>query len=114
MDMRCKSFHDHRYSQIFATKEFFVDTFPIDKKSECHESLKEFVNKYGAPLEMISDGVKEQTGRKTQFSRILNKHDIHHRITEPERHNQNPCEGVIRELVEAEVLESSSVAVVVR
>ena len=28
----------------------------------------------------------------------IRKHDIDYRVIEPEFHNQNPCEGVIREL----------------
>ena len=98
MDMRCRSIHDQRYCQVFATREYFVDAFPIIKKSDCHEPLKHFIRKYGAPREMRSDGAKEQTGRRTQFSKTLGKYDVTHSIIEPERYNQNPCEGVIREL----------------
>ena len=98
MDARCRSMHDQRYCQVFTTKEYFVEAFPIAQKSDCHEPLKEFIRKYGAPLEIISDGSKEQCGRKTEFANTLRKYEVNHKITEPERHNQNPSEGVIREL----------------
>lgn len=98
MDARCKSLHDDRYCQVFTTKEYFVEAYPIPQKSNCHEPLKKFIRKYGAPYEMISAGSKEQIIRKTEFSNTLRKYDIFHKIIEPERHNQNLCEGVIREL----------------
>ena len=98
MDARCRSIFDQRYCQVFASKEFFVEAYPISQKSECHEPLKRFVKEYGSPYEMITDGSKEQCGRKTEFASTLRKYDIYHKIIEPERHNQNPCEGVIREL----------------
>ena len=57
-----------------------------------------FIRSYGAPLEMISDGSKEQTGKHTMFATTLRQYEINHRLSEPEQHNQNPAEGVIREL----------------
>ena len=32
MDMRCKSIHGEQYCQVFANKEFFAETYPIEKK----------------------------------------------------------------------------------
>lgn len=98
MDARCDSIHGDRYCQVFATKEFFAECYPIAKKSDCHIPLKKFIRTYGAPDEIISDGSREQTGRNTAFKAELRKFDIPHRIIEPERHNQNPAEGVIREV----------------
>ena len=98
MDARCKSIHNQRYCQVFATKEYFVEAYPIVQKGDCHQPLKRFVKEYGSPYEMISDGSKEQTGRRTEFANLLRRYDVNHKIIEPERHNQNPCEGVIREL----------------
>ena len=47
---------------------------------------------------MIYDGSKEQNGKNTEFQRIIHKYDIPTKTSEKERSNQNPSEGVIREL----------------
>ena len=87
-----------RYLQVFINKEFFVEAYPIKKKKDCHESLEKFVKEYGAPDKMIYDGSGEQTGRKTEFQRLMRKYEIKGHASEPERSNQNPVEGCIREL----------------
>jgi len=35
------------------------------------------------------------TGKKTEFMQLVRKNNIDLHVIEPERHNQNPCEGVI-------------------
>ena len=63
MDVRCNSIHGERYYQVFGNKDFFVEAYPIDKKSDCHEPLDKFIKQYGVPDCMIYDGSKEQNGR---------------------------------------------------
>jgi len=50
------------------------------------------------PDRLTCDGSKEQTGKKTKFMQQVRKTDIDLHVIESERHNQNPCEGVIREV----------------
>ena len=98
MDARLQSIHENRNLQVFATKKYFVEVYPLKRKSDCHEALDRFVKDYGAPRMMIFDRSLEQGGRYTKLSTLRKKYDISKKITEPDRPSQNPEEGVIREL----------------
>ena len=98
VDMRCSSIHNEKYCQVFANTDFFAAAYPITKKSDCHEALDDFVNDYGAMDLLISDGSAEQCGPHTEFQQKIRKHKVEHKRSEKERHNQNPAEGVIREV----------------
>ena len=60
----------------------------MEKKSDCHEALGNFVY----------DGEQEQVGPGTKFQSNLIKYGIHGHTSEREGPNKNPSEGVIREL----------------
>ena len=98
MDARISSIHGNRYGQVFATKDFFVDVYPMKSKGYCGDALHEFIADYGVPLKMTFDGSKEQTRPGTDFIQTIRKYDVDYHISEPERSNQNPAEGVIQEL----------------
>ena len=98
MDMRCNSIHGERYCQVFANKEFFEAAYQIEKQGDAYEPIEWFVQDYGAPEILISDGAKEQVGRNSKFQAKLRKYGIKHKTSEPERSNQNPAEGTIREV----------------
>ena len=61
-------------------------------------SLKAFVNDYGAPNKLTYDGALVQTGRNTLFQETLSKYDIRGNTSGVRRPNQNPAEGAIREV----------------
>ena len=65
MDAICQSIHDEKYCQVFGNKQFFVEAYPIKKKSYCHLGLDKFVKEYGAPDKTTYNGAQEQIGRKT-------------------------------------------------
>ena len=98
MDPRCPGLHGNRYIQVFGNKDMFAEAIPITSKGDCHLALKKFINEFGAPDKMITDGSREQMGQYTQFQKILRKHNIISVSTQPHRPNQNPSETVIREL----------------
>ena len=98
LDARVKSIHGQKYCQVFGNKDFFVEAYPIEKKSDCHEALDTFVKQYGAPDSMIYDGAPEQVGPHTKFQHNMRKYDIDGHTAETKRSEQNPVEGVIREL----------------
>ena len=98
MDGRVKSLDGNRYGQVFASKGYFAQIYPMGSKSQAGEALKTFCNEFGVPDRLISDGSKEQTGKHTEFVKQVRKHDIDHHVIEPERPNQNAAESVIREL----------------
>eukprot|EP00934_Nitzschia_sp_Nitz4_P004494 Nitzschia sp. Nitz4//scaffold699_size1639//47//1622//NITZ4_009318-RA/size1639-snap-gene-0.2-mRNA-1//-1//CDS//3329556654//4484//frame0 len=98
MDCRVKALDGSRYCQVFGNKHMFAAVYPITTKGQCHETLKQFIADYGAPIRMITDGSAEQTGHLTEFHSRLLRYDIPHHIAGPYRPNQNPAETVIREL----------------
>ena len=48
-------------------QKFFVEAYPIKKKSDASEGLDMFVREYGAPDKLVYDGGTEQVGLKTKF-----------------------------------------------
>ena len=98
LDGRVRSRDGNQYAQVFANKSFFAAIYPMDSKSKAGDALRVFCEEFGVPDRLVSDGSKEQTGHKTEFIKTVRKNNITHHVIEPERHNQNPAEGVIREL----------------
>jgi hypothetical protein len=97
MDMQSVSIHGEKYCQVFGNKDFFAAAYLILARGDNHQGL-ESVADYRAPEFLITDGSKEQIGAHSQFRAKCCKNNIHHqKVSEPERHNQNPAEGVIRE-----------------
>jgi hypothetical protein len=95
MDMRCKSIHGERYSQVFANKDFFAAAYPIQRKGDAHEPVDLFVNEYGAKKILISDGAQEQVRKHSEFQAKMRKYEINSKVSVPKQSNQNPAEGVI-------------------
>ena len=50
------------------------------------------------PENFTFDGSGEQTDKNTTFMKYIKEHDIDYHVTEPDLHQQNPAEGVIREV----------------
>jgi len=98
MDGRCKSLDGNKYAQVFANKSYFSRIYPMDSKGKAGDALRLFCQEFGVPERLTFDGSREQTGKGTQFMKQIRRHDIDYHVTEPDQHNQNPVEGVIREL----------------
>ena len=49
-----------KYYQVFGNKQFFVEAYPIKKKSDCHLGLDNLVKEYGAPDKMNYDDAHEK------------------------------------------------------
>ena len=45
MDAICQSIHDKKYCRVFGSKQFFVEAYPIKKKSDFHLGLDKAVRK---------------------------------------------------------------------
>ena len=73
----------------------FVEAYPIAKKSDCGNALKQFLIDYGAPDSMTTDGSREQTAKGSNFQVVLKKNHVPSIITQPHRLNQNLAETVI-------------------
>ena len=98
IDARVKSIHGHQYCQVFGNKDFFVESYPIEKRLDCHKALDRFVKDYGASDVMQYDSAPEQVGPHTKFQANMRKCGIKGHTAETKRSNQNPAEGVTREL----------------
>ena len=94
---RCQSLDGNKYAQIFGNESFFTACYPMESKSQAGEALKQFIEDFGIPDKIVCDGSGEQTGKKTEFRRLVRKHGIDLHVTEPGRHNQSKAEGTIRE-----------------
>ena len=99
MDGRVRSLEGNKYAQVFAKPQgYFSKIYPMNKKGEAGDALRTFCLEFGVPEHLTFDGSKEQCGRKTEFMKQVRKNDIQHKVSEKGYHNQNPVEGVIREL----------------
>ena len=98
MDGRCKSLAGNRYAQVFANKGYFSRVYPMDSKGKAGNALRLFCQEFGVPEDLTFDGSKEQNGKNTEFMKQIRRHNINFHVSEPDHHNQNPVEGVIREL----------------
>ena len=96
MDGRVKSLDVNLYAQVFAKKTIFDSVYPMYSKSKAGYEIRTFVNEHGVPADLTSDGSKEQTNKHTEFIKQVRKNDINHHVIDPNQHNQNPVEGVIR------------------
>lgn len=95
---RVTSKDGNKYAQVFANTGYFAAIYPMDSKGKAGDALKTFCAEFGVPEKLTFDGSKEQTARGTEFMKQVRRNDINYHVIEPDRHNQNPCEGVIREI----------------
>ena len=51
--------HGDYYCQVLGNKEFFVEAYPMEKKSDYHYPLDKFVKYYGVPDSMIYNDAQE-------------------------------------------------------
>ena len=98
LDARVKSLDGNRYGQVFANNAYYAVIYPMDSKGKAGDALRTFCAEFGVPEKLVFDGSKEQTCKGTEFMKQICRNDIDYHVTEPERHNQNPAEGVIREI----------------
>ena len=98
LDGRIKSLDGNRYAQVISNENYFARVYPMDTKKKAGQALKEFCHEFGIPFHLTFDGSKEQTKRGTEFMKTVRHYGIEHHISEPNMHNQNPVEGVIREI----------------
>jgi hypothetical protein len=98
MDGRVKSLDGNRYAQVFSNGSFFAEVYPMARKADAGLALKAFIMELGVPDSLTIDGSKEQNSKGTEFMKSCRRNDIRVTRTEPERPNQNPAEGVIREV----------------
>ena len=70
----------------------------MDTRNKVGEALRVFCQEFGVPERLKMDGAPDQVGRNSAFMKEVQKQGIDFQVIEPERHNQNPAEGIIREI----------------
>ena len=70
----------------------------MDSQKKASNALRLFCKEFGVPKRLTFDGSKEQSMTGTEFMKQVRTHNIDYHISEPDIHNQNLVEGVIREL----------------
>jgi hypothetical protein len=98
MDGRVKSLDGNRHGQAFSNGTFFAEMHPMASKKDAGQALKKFEMDLGVPDELTVDGSKEQNGPGTEFMKRCRRNDVTVHATKPDQSNQNPAEGVIREV----------------
>jgi hypothetical protein len=93
-----KSLDGKQYAQVFSSRGFFAEVYPIAQKADAGLALKSFVIEFRVPEDLTIDGSKEQNSKGTEFMKRCRRNDIQVTTTEPESPNQNPTEGVSQEV----------------
>ena len=70
----------------------------MDSKRKAGDALQLLCQEFGVLECLTFDSFREKCGQGTQFMKQIQQHNINYHITEPDLHNQNLVESVIREL----------------
>ena len=70
----------------------------MDTRVNAGYSLRTFCIEFSVPEKLTCYGPKEYTIKKTEFINQVRRNNIKLHVIEPDRHNQNLCEGVICEV----------------
>lgn len=97
---KSKSLRGKVATQIYSSKFGFATAYHMEKANNENvgQSLRTFVNEYGAPEHLTYDGAAVQVGSKTMFQETIRKYEIKSHVSAPRRPNENPAEGAIREI----------------
>jgi hypothetical protein len=96
MDGRVKD--GNQYAQVFSDGGFCAEVYPMARKADAGLALKSFIMEFGVPDDLTIDGSEEQNSKGPEFMKSCRRKNIRVTRTEPEQPNQNPAEGVIREV----------------
>ncbi len=91
-----KSINNNACGQIFVNNIGFYHFMPMQRESEAHHALVEFIQHVGIPSALHSDGSKVQT--KGDWLKTIKNYHIKTTVTEPHSPWQNRAEATIREL----------------
>ena len=91
-----KGIKGHSCGQVFATDFGFIDFKPMKSKSESGHKFEEFIQDFGIPAVLLTDGAAEEKGGA--FGDAVKRYHIFHKLSEPYSPWQNRAEAAIREL----------------
>ena len=97
---RCSSGRGYKYCFIIAHPNGFCVAYPQKTRTsdETTASLNLFIRQWGVPDRLIVDGAQEMIGLNTSFVRKLRSLNIDLHVSEARTPQQNPAEGIIREV----------------
>ena len=97
---RCTSGRGNKYCFIIAHPNGFCVAYPQKSRTtvDTTDSLKLFTRVWGVPTKLIVDGGQEMIGHNTPFVQHLKYHNIELHVSESKSPQQNPAEGIIREI----------------
>ena len=90
----------NKYCFIVAHPNGFCAAFPQKTRysNETTDSLKLFTREWGIPEKLVVDGGSELVGPNTSFMKQIKYYDIKLHVSETRTPQQNPAEGIIREI----------------
>ena len=84
-------------AQIYVGKtSYLTEVLGMHRESSMHDTLTDFIRKWGAPSALLSDNARTEIGNAVKS--ILRKYNIKDLQTEPHHPNQNPAERRIQEV----------------
>ena len=83
---------------MFANNAYFVAIYPIDTKKKFGDALRVFCQEFGVPERLTIDGAPDQVGQNSEFMKEVRKQGIDFQVIKPDSHNQNPAEGIFRDI----------------
>ena len=90
--------YGNQYAQVFTNNACFANIYAMYSKGKYGDALKLFCQEFGAPENLTFDGSQEHACKGTTFMKEVHKKGIDYHTSEPDLHNHNPFEGVIREV----------------
>ena len=64
---RHRSLHGNTCAQVFGSKNFFAEAYPMASKGQAGDALKSFITEWGVPARLTFDGAAEHVGKNTEF-----------------------------------------------
>ena len=91
---KVKSTSGNTCAIIYSNKQGFIKIYPMESKSQAHETFSTFIHEVGIPHEIHADGAGELI--KGEFRKKLNKYEVRSTVTEPYSPWQNDAERKIK------------------
>ena len=90
---KLKSTRGHTHTQMFANRGNYTKVFHMQAKSDAPYALDRFIHEVGVPQQILTDNAAELTSG--EWEKIVKKHHMRHKLTEPHSPWQNPAELAI-------------------
>lgn len=93
---KVKSTSGNVCAEVYTNRLGFIKVYPMESKSDAHQTLSSFIHEVGIPHSIHTDGAREL--KQGEFKKKLNKYEVHFSETEPYTPWQNDAERKIKSL----------------